>query len=365
MDTFGHSALETSEKYGILSLKKGGMYHGVSRNFGKCSKNNAPNCRVCRECNGIACRGEIPGTGGKGTGSSFTHSYEYLASIKIHMDLLYTDRGQDTSCSFFDKTFAGPVFAAPISGLSNNYNGYLNEKTYAEALVPGTIAAGCAAFTGMARRILFYRPAHRRGSGRRRRCPDHKTLGPGEGPGKNPSGRASRRNGALHGHRLCRAPSPSCRRETGLLEGCRRIESNPRVHQLPFLLKGIMTPEGARKAVETGAYGIVVSNHGGRVLDHTPAPAEMLPAIRDAVGTRVKIFVDGSIRTGVDVFKALALGADAVLIGRPYVVAACGGGAEGVTVYTQKVLAELRDVMKMTGCATLSDITRDKITWNR
>ena len=91
-------------------------------------KTMAPNCRVCRECNGIACRGEIPGTGGKGTGSSFTHSYEYLASIKIHMDLLYTDRGQDTSCSFFDKTFAGPVFAAPISGLSNNYNGYLNEK---------------------------------------------------------------------------------------------------------------------------------------------------------------------------------------------------------------------------------------------
>ena len=135
--------------------------------------------------------------------------------------------------------------------------------------------------------------------------------------------------------------------------------------KLPFLLKGIMTPEGARKAVETGAYGIVVSNHGGRVLDHTPAPAEMLPAIRDAVGTRVKIFVDGAIRTGVDVFKALALGADAVLIGRPYVVAACGGGAEGVTVYTQKVLAELRDVMKMTGCATLLDITRDKITWNR
>ena len=75
--------------------------------------------------------------------------------------------------------------------------------------------------------------------------------------------------------------------------------------------------------------------------------------------------MQSAIRTGVDVFKALALGADAVLIGRPYVVAACGGGAEGVTVYTQKVLAELRDVMKMTGCATLSDITRDKITWNR
>ena len=103
----------------------------------------------------------------------------------------------------------------------------------------------------------------------------------------------------------------------------------------------------------------------GAFLDHTPAPAEMLPAIRDAVGTRVKIFVDGAIRTGVDVFKALALGADRC----PDRAALCGcrlwRRAEGVTVYTQKVLAELRDVMKMTGCATLSDITRDKITWNR
>ena len=102
----------------------------------------APNCRVCRECNGVACRGEIPGTGGKGTGRAFIHSFEYLAGIKIHMDLIYANQGQDTSCSFFGQTFAGPVFAAPISGLSNNYNGYLSEKTYAEALVPGTKAAG-------------------------------------------------------------------------------------------------------------------------------------------------------------------------------------------------------------------------------
>ena len=78
-----------------------------------------------------------------------------------------------------------------------------------------------------------------------------------------------------------------------------------------------MTVNGAKKALEAGASGIVVSNHGGRVLDQCPATAEVLPAIADAVGGKMTILVDGGIRTGMDVFKALALGADAVLIGRP------------------------------------------------
>lgn len=87
--------------------------------------------------------------------------------------------------------------------------------------------------------------------------------------------------------------------------------------QRPFILKGIMTARGAEKALEAGASGIVVSNHGGRVLDHCPATAEVLPDIVDAVGGKMTIFVDGAIRSGMDMFKALALGADAVLIGRP------------------------------------------------
>jgi isopentenyl diphosphate isomerase/L-lactate dehydrogenase-like FMN-dependent dehydrogenase len=126
--------------------------------------------------------------------------------------------------------------------------------------------------------------------------------------------------------------------------------------KLPFLIKGIMTVAGAIKAVEAGAYGIVVSNHGGRVFDHTPATVEVLPEIYKAVGGRIKIFVDGGIRSGIDVMKVLALGADAVLIGRPYGVAAYGGGEEGVELYTRKIGAELKDAMIMTGCSTLKDI---------
>lgn len=131
--------------------------------------------------------------------------------------------------------------------------------------------------------------------------------------------------------------------------------------KLPVILKGVMTVEGAKKALKAGAYGIVVSNHGGRVLDHTPATIEVLPAIADAVKGRMKIFVDGGFRTGLDIFKAIALGADAVLIGRPYAVAAYGGGAEGVKVYTEKIGNELKETMIMAGCHNLADIKRDRV----
>jgi 4-hydroxymandelate oxidase len=104
----------------------------------------------------------------------------------------------------------------------------------------------------------------------------------------------------------------------------------------PFIVKGVMTVKGALKAKQAGAAAIVVSNHGGRVLDQCPATAEVLPEIAAALkGTGVKVLVDGGIRTGVDVFKALALGADGVLICRPFVTAVYGGGAEGEVLHRQ------------------------------
>ena len=129
----------------------------------------------------------------------------------------------------------------------------------------------------------------------------------------------------------------------------------------PFILKGIMTVKGAEKALEAGAAGIVVSNHGGRVLDQCPATAEVLPAIVDAVGGKMKVFVDGGIRSGMDVFKALALGADAVLIARPFVTMVYGGGQEGVQAYVDKLQAELADTMAMCGAHSLADIDRSML----
>ena len=130
---------------------------------------------------------------------------------------------------------------------------------------------------------------------------------------------------------------------------------------VPFILKGIMTVRGAEKAIEAGAAGIVVSNHGGRVLDDCPATAEVLADIVAAVDGRAKILVDGGLRTGNDVFKALALGADGVVIARPFVTAVYGGAQDGVAAYVEKIGAELADTMKMCGAATLADISRDMV----
>ena len=130
---------------------------------------------------------------------------------------------------------------------------------------------------------------------------------------------------------------------------------------MPFIIKGIMTVKGAEKAVEAGASAIVVSNHGGRVQGCTPATAEVLPSIAKAVKGRVKIFVDGGIRSGVDVFKAIALGADGVLIGRPVVPFIYAEGAEGFRVYMDRIVSQLRDTMNMCGTPTLADIGEDNI----
>ena len=122
-----------------------------------------------------------------------------------------------------------------------------------------------------------------------------------------------------------------------------------------------MSVKGALKAREAGASAIVVSNHGGRVLDQSPATAEVLEEIAVAVGGTMKILVDGGIRSGVDVFKALALGADAVLIARPFVNAVYGGGREGAMLLADKLGAELADTMEMCGAASLQDINAEMI----
>src|SRR5687767_1871418 len=90
----------------------------------------APNCAVCRECNGVSCRGKVPGVGGKGTGNSFIRNYDYLTSIKIVMDTIYQNKGQDTSIELFGHTFKGPIFAAPIGGMNVNYNNVISELDY-------------------------------------------------------------------------------------------------------------------------------------------------------------------------------------------------------------------------------------------
>lgn len=127
---------------------------------------------------------------------------------------------------------------------------------------------------------------------------------------------------------------------------------------LPILVKGVMTAEDAVLAVQHGAAGVVVSNHGGRQLDRVPASADALPEVVDAVEGRAAVLVDGGIRRGVDVAIALALGADAVLVGRPVLWGLAIGGADGALRVLELLREELELTLALCGCASPADFSR-------
>lgn len=319
-------------------------------------------CLACPDCNGLACRNKIPGPGAKGSGEVFARNRSKLLEIRINLDTLYADAPIHTDVELFGRTFRYPVFAAPIGAMNTHYGQMHTDVSYNAQLVPGCAKAGIAAFTGDGVDPAVYCGAldsiqAAGGIG----IP---TIKPWDLPLMKKKIRMAEAAGAIAiatdvdaaGLALLKhAATPVSPKSSGQLRELVGATS------LPVVVKGIMTVRGALKALEAGAYGIVVSNHGGRVLDHTPATIEVLPEIAQALRGRMKIFLDGGIRTGLDVFKALALGADAVLIGRPFVTAVYGGGAAGASFYAEKVGEELRDTMAMTGALRLSDITRDLI----
>jgi lactate 2-monooxygenase len=128
--------------------------------------------------------------------------------------------------------------------------------------------------------------------------------------------------------------------------------------RLPILLKGILHRDDAARALEAGVDGIVVSNHGGRQVDGAIATLDALPAVVDVVGGRVPVLLDSGVRTGADAFKALALGATAVLVGRPYVYGLAIAGAAGVGEVLENLLAEFDLLMGLAGCRSLAEVHR-------
>jgi 4-hydroxymandelate oxidase len=134
--------------------------------------------------------------------------------------------------------------------------------------------------------------------------------------------------------------------------------------KVPLLLKGVLAPEDAALAVEHGAAGVIVSNHGARNLDTTPATIEALPGVVEAVDGRIPVLLDGGVRRGTDVIKALALGAQAVLVGRPYLCGLAAAGAAGVERVVQILATELRAAMACCGCQSLAGIDAS-LLWPR
>lgn len=130
---------------------------------------------------------------------------------------------------------------------------------------------------------------------------------------------------------------------------------------LPVIIKGILHPEDALLALQAGAAGVIVSNHGGRVLDRAPTAWQVLPLIAQVIKKRIPLFLDGGIRRGADVFIALALGAQAVLVGRPYIYALAAAGAVGVAHVLHILRTEFEVAMALAGCARLSDVDGSRI----
>lgn len=319
-------------------------------------------CKACPVCNGVACRNTIPGPGAKGMGDTAIRNFDKWQQIRVNMDTLVPTREADTTFTLFDRTFAAPFFAGPVGAVSMHYSDLYNDLSYNSVLVSACAENGLAAFTGDGLDSQVMVAAT-------------KAIGEAGGlgvPTVKPWNLDTikekmalvKESGAFAVAMDIDAAGLPFLKNMQPPAGGKSVEELAAIVKaagVPFIVKGIMTVKGAEKALAAGASAIVVSNHGGRVLDQCPATAEVLEEIVKAVNGRMKVLVDGGIRSGVDVFKALALGADGVLIARPFVAAVYGGGKDGVQAYIQKIQSELSDTMTMCGAFSLSEITRDMV----
>lgn len=321
-----------------------------------------PYCKSCPVCNGKACKNSIPGPGAKGSGTVAIKNYDAWQEIEVNMDTICENQTVDTSLELFGKTFKYPIFAGPVGAVAMHYSDRYNDMTYNEILVPACKEAGIAAFTGDGLNPDIMKEATR-------------IIQQNDGIGV-PTIKPWAKEVVQEKFELAKACGSFAVAmdidAAGLpfLRNCTPPAGRKSVQELkeiidqapvPFIVKGIMNVKGAMKALEAGASGIVVSNHGGRVLDGTPSTASVLEEIAQAVSGRMKIFVDGGIRSGVDVFKALALGADAVLIARPFVNMIYGAQAQGVQTLVDKIGSELKDTMEMCGANSLTEINIEMI----
>ena len=317
-------------------------------------------CKACPICNGVACRNTMPGPGAKGVGDTAIRNYQKWQEIRVNMDTLCEKKQLDTGLELFGKQFRYPFFAGPVGAVAMHYSDAYSDVTYNEVLVSACAENGIAAFTGDGLDGSVMVAATR-------------AIGAVGGLGiptvkpwnveiiKEKLALVQEAGAFAVAMDIDAAGLPFLQNMTPPA-GSKSVAELSEIAQMagvPFIVKGIMTVKAAIKAQQAGAQAIIVSNHGGRVLDQCAATAEVLPEIAEAVNGKMKIIVDGGIRSGVDIFKALALGANAVVIARPFVTAVFGGGKEGVKVYIEKLAAELKDTMAMCGASTLQEITAE------
>ncbi|WP_392486660.1 alpha-hydroxy-acid oxidizing protein [Haloimpatiens sp. FM7315] len=320
-------------------------------------------CKVCPVCNGVACSGQVPGMGGKGTGEAFKINVEALDSYKLNMRVIHGVKNPDTSINMFGKNLDIPVFAAPVSGTTLNMGGKFTEREYISWVINGCLDASIYPMVGdtavdsflltnleelekvKGQGIAIIKPWENANVIEKIKLAEKARVF-AVGMDIDACGLITL---ALHGKPV-------------MPKDVKEIKEIVDSTKLPFILKGIMTADEAELAMEAGVDAIVVSNHGGRVLDQTPGVCDVLPEIASKVKGKITILADGGIRTGVDILKMIALGADAVLIGRPFVTASFGGKEEGVKTYINRLKDELKAAMILTGCKSIKDVN-DRIIY--
>lgn len=322
-------------------------------------------CRVCPVCDGRVCAGEVPGMGGIGTGAAFRDNVQALSECRFQMRVIHDVTEPDTRTEILGIPLDIPVMAAPIGGVSFNMGGKVTEEDYIRSKLEACREKGIIGCTGDGIPAFI----HESGFNAIRFLKGHgipfikpwedrelfEKLDGAAAAGAAVVGMDVDAAGLITLKLMGRPVSPKTPAKLKEI-----ISRTP----MKFILKGIMTPDQARLAADVGAAAIVVSNHGGRVLDHTPGVARILPETAAAVKGQVAILADGGIRTGGDVLKMLALGADAVLIGRPFSVAVMGGLKEGAMRYIDQIRSELIQAMILTGTPSVRDV-QPSILWKK
>ena len=325
------------------------------------AKQKILNCRACPVCNGLGCGNTIPGPGSKGPGNGANVNWQAWQDIRLNMDVFVQDGDVDMRCDFFGRELSMPLLTGPIGSLTQyskedvtlSFNNDVIDACaqtgivdcFGDGVVPETLPGGLASAAKYgAAAIPVINPLSMEAIEREMRIANESE--------------------AVAVCLVVDSAGLSFWQSKGSGFSTKTVDQMRALRALtdkPLLIKGIMTAKNARQAVSAGADGIIVSNHGGRVLPYTPATAEVLPEIVDAVKGDAKIIVDGGLRSGADILKALAMGADAALICRPFAVAWFGGGTEGVKLYIEKVRQELREAMYMCGARSLADISPEMI----
>lgn len=321
-------------------------------------------CWVCKVCDGINCASSVPGMGGRGSGTSFQDNIKALALYKIVPRYIRNhnlkDFEADIRWKFLGLEFKAPIMTAPITGSITNMGGSITEWDYARESSKGAAYCGLLPTFGdgatedkyrtglfalqeVSGGIPFFKP-------RANQKEIIKRMEEAEKAGAYAWGMDIDGISFKTMVDAKKATSPKSIYDIKLLASKSR---------LPFIIKGVLSIEDALLAAQAGASAIVVSNHGGRVLEGAPGSARVLPEIVKALQDKfpqVKILVDGGIRSGSDIFKMLALGAHGVLIGRPVAIAAVGTGRIGVRSLFHLYIEELQQTMRVLGMRNLSEV---------